>query len=811
MANKAEKKSRPPGKRRARGKKGLRVHLDSTLDVSNSQPADSASSVQISASEGSQIAIVFGDVIKLIKPDDVFVDADQCAELEAAIAQAESPPCFRLDNLLSPSDGSRFQLLSLIARSKCPCSASSCKSTDPFEVILSLMEGDGDVARCERGRRAALEAAALFHGDALTGACSRIAKRLQSLRISGARTLDLVKEAKRLIGAFSEAQYTPEDCLGIPVVECLSDAPVSGQIIVPSGWVLTPQGVMRPAKSESGEHDQLVVSTPLLIVGRLTDVVTGRESVKLAWFRDAEWQSHIVDRKQIASTRTIVELAEYGLPITSNTAAAVVQYLADFEAANVSELPLAKVTSRLGWQGPTPGKAFLLGHTLITPEVLQQERPVSGLEHEQRSLQAITFRGGDAGDEQLADGHCVGGTFEGWQKAVKPLVDYPRVRLGIYAAFTATLLAILKSPNFVLDYCGVTSGGKTVAARIAASVFGSPDERFGAASMLTWDATRVYLERAPAVQCDLPLVVDDTKRARNPKYITQTIYDVASGRGRGRGSVDGLQQSTTFRSVMITTGEAPITSFTEDGGTRARVLALWGSPFGKTDQATGRVVRQINASVCEHFGHAGREFVTYLLANRKKWSEWRKLYTALRKQYEERAVDNPVVHRMATHFAAITTAATIAHEANVLPWAYADPIDELWDVLVAEASEADRSAAALRQVVSWAHAHQEDFHGPRKLDKRVPNDGWAGRWSDYAKIAGGTVGWKSIDFYPHKLRKILKEYDFEDYEAIIRQWRDRGFLVLDKEGKNIKAHTDDGSTRMVCISRKAISEVTRTA
>jgi hypothetical protein len=38
--------------------------------------------------------------------------------------------------------------------------------------------------------------------------------------------------------------------------------------------------------------------------------------------------------------------------------------------------------------------------------------------------------------------------------------------------------------------------------------------------------------------------------------------------------------------VLISSGETPVTSFTEDGGTRARALCVWGAPFGPSSDAT---------------------------------------------------------------------------------------------------------------------------------------------------------------------------------------------------------------------------------
>ena len=81
---------------------------------------------------------------------------------------------------------------------------------------------------------------------------------------------------------------------------------------------------------------------------------------------------------------------------------------------------------------------------------------------------------------------------------------------------------------------------------------------------------------ASAVRNHLPLILDETKRVKNPKEISQTLYDFTSGRARGRGSVKGISVSPTWTSVLLASGEAPINSFSEDGGTRAGTLEMWG-------------------------------------------------------------------------------------------------------------------------------------------------------------------------------------------------------------------------------------------
>jgi len=76
---------------------------------------------------------------------------------------------------------------------------------DPFEAVLACMVGPEDVRRCERGRRAAMIAAAIFHpGSAdLTG--GRIATKLRQLGVSGSRATTITRDIRALIPAPTES------------------------------------------------------------------------------------------------------------------------------------------------------------------------------------------------------------------------------------------------------------------------------------------------------------------------------------------------------------------------------------------------------------------------------------------------------------------------------------------------------------------------------------------------------------------------------------------------------------------------------
>ncbi len=188
----------------------------------------------------------------------------------------------------------------------------------------------------------------------------------------------------------------------------------------------------------------------------------------------------------------------------------------------------------------------------------------------------ISFNPLAGGDQQIARAFHSQGTLEKWQRAVRRLKNYPRVLILLYASFVPPLLMILRAPNFIVDICGRTTTGKTIALRIGGSVWGCPDELAAEAVIHSWDSTQVWLERTASLLSGIPIILDDTKLARKPAVVADMLYLLANGRGRGRGNLQSLALGDSWRTVLISSGEAPATSFTQDGGTRTRVLEVRG-------------------------------------------------------------------------------------------------------------------------------------------------------------------------------------------------------------------------------------------
>src|SRR5262245_57320021 len=115
-----------------------------------------------------------------------------------------------------------------------------------------------------------------------------------------------------------------------------------------------------------------------------------------------------------------------------------------------------------------------------------------------------------------------------------------------------------------------------------------------------------------------PLILDDTKTVANPALVAQTImtYTQAEGRIRGRAADDrsvALGDIRECRGVLRPSGEQPVTSFTEAGGTRGRAICVTGYPFGDDSPQTGEVVKQLKAGLRANYGWAGSVVVGHLI------------------------------------------------------------------------------------------------------------------------------------------------------------------------------------------------------
>ncbi|MFO0905694.1 MAG: DUF927 domain-containing protein [Pirellulales bacterium] len=540
---------------------------------------------------------------------------------------------------------------------------------------------------------------------------------------------------------------------------------------VPNEYRLTEKGGVGLLKGDA--QIQTVCITPLVLTKRLKNINSGSQFVEVAWFENGRWTTRVVPRGTIADSRKIVELADFGMDVNSANAKDVVQYFTAFEAVNRTNLPLCELSSQTGWQGKDGERGFLRG-TNFEPACGKDEKT-------QRPL--IQFNDHDEGMKQAIAGIKARGKLATWAKAVQRVIKFPKVALALYASLAAALLMILRLANFCIDLAGESSGGKTTTLRISASVWGNVRQSQTDSIVRRCDVTATYFERYAQVNCDLPVYFDETKLLKDNHELGTRIYAFTTGMSRGRGTIGSLQRSTSYRSVLFTTGEQPITANSSDGGTRPRVLTLWGPPFTGDPNEVSQLIHEVMEVVEANYGVLGRKWVQVLVANRKAWKDWRNRHQEICKDYQSKVGQNRFALRQAESWAAIRLAAELVHEHIKLPWGFRDPIQPLLDDLCKEVSTADRALEALRFAYEHFVSHEVSFFNPEFRDRQ--ENMWLGccryeRPKDSRAAAAGDRHLVEFAFIPARLREVLKDGEFDD-DAVLRSWRDRRWIHYDKK------------------------------
>ena len=528
---------------------------------------------------------------------------------------------------------------------------------------------------------------------------------------------------------------------------------------MPPGYHVDPAGVC--LIGPEGERIY-VTSAPVYVSAIARDVEQDGVSLELRWRGDDGWASHTVDRFVAADARSLVRLASDGMPVHSGNATELVKYLAAFEAYNQAALPRINISRHMGWAG----EAFLWG----TDDLTAGSGP------------GVTLAGNPAMMAR-AEPYREGGTWEGWTDAVRRLVcPSPSVMLALYASACAPLLRILDADGFVVDWSGETSQGKTTALRVAASVWGVPKRDTGIIGSWSAPSTVGATVRAWFSQ-SMPVLLDDTKEGRDD-VVAALLYMIPAGREGDKGAADGsLRQARTWRTVLLSTGESPITSRSQDGGARARTLCIEGSPVKTGEQAI-----QIAEAMGQHHGHLGPRVVRYAIDHA---DQLRAAYEAHRAQYRADA-QSAVQGRAAAYVAALRVAAEVCTAVGC-PVPDRDPLDLAVQAAADAGVSADRPKEAMAALLTWCASHEAEFYG---RTHEQPHSGWAGVWQP---------GRSPIGLDEAVIARVLHASGYRLAE-VLHAWQSRGWMESNPGKTKKRMRMGSSSPWLLCVSADIVDD-----
>jgi putative DNA primase/helicase len=200
----------------------------------------------------------------------------------------------------------------------------------------------------------------------------------------------------------------------------------------------------------------------------------------------------------------------------------------------------ASCTDRIGWHG----RAFVLPKETIGDDaeriVFQSENAVEN-----------TFR--------------VKGTADQWRERVGALcVGNSRLVFAVACAFAGPMLRPAGMESGGFHYRGDSSGGKTTALKLAASVYG------GTSYLQRWRSTDNALEATAAAHSDCLLILDELAQI-DPKTAGECAYMLANEQGKARATRTGTPRPRqAWRLLFLSAGELGLSDHMAEGMKRTR-------------------------------------------------------------------------------------------------------------------------------------------------------------------------------------------------------------------------------------------------
>ena len=220
------------------------------------------------------------------------------------------------------------------------------------------------------------------------------------------------------------------------------------------------------------------------------------------------------------------------------------------------------------WPPTRPLRNKIIGElSIVKPTQRIRVTPVPGCHGKSYVLpgESYTPKGPDRRRFQLCHNPTVrlgefrrSGTLEEWKEHIgKACIHSTRARLAVATVFAAPNLRALNINSFGFNFSGITSSGKTLCVRSAASAVGLNSSEGPA----TWDASLAGFEQRALGHRDSILPLDDTSYLPQPDVAKLVTFRLAGNRPKAKAGQYVFANNLVdvdWRVLLLSTSEEPI-------------------------------------------------------------------------------------------------------------------------------------------------------------------------------------------------------------------------------------------------------------
>lgn len=436
------------------------------------------------------------------------------------------------------------------------------------------------------------------------------------------------------------------------------DTPGAGEVRWPFGILMRRDGL----HADAGEDGLVWLCAPFAVLGLARDGAGEGWGLWLRW-ADPDGRAHTwpMPARLLMTAPGELEaaLVERGLRVATDPAARLQLRRALGEVQAGSRVTLV---SRAGWHAqPGQDAVYML-----------PDGAVIG-----RATESLVLK---TPAENAAQMVAEAGTLQGWQQDIAAYAIGNDVAVvALCAAFAGPLLEPLGEASGGLHLAGRSKAGKTLALRLALSVWGLP---FKGGALRDWRSTANGLEGA-AEECGDGLLGLDELHQADPREVASAVYMLANESGKGRMRRDtSAARRRTWRTFILSTGELDLAAIVAKAGQKLSAGAevrlpsipmpatgLWPKLHGQPSHEA--LMTLLHGALRRQHGTPIRAFLARLTEARAAEPDALPLAAeAMRTRFARtlKSDADAQVRDVARRFALLALAGELATEWGVLPW-----------------------------------------------------------------------------------------------------------------------------------------------
>lgn len=466
---------------------------------------------------------------------------------------------------------------------------------------------------------------------------------------------------------------------------------------------------------------------PVLPVERYVNEDTGKEKVKIIFYKENEWKEKIVDKSQLSISQKLLLLSDDGLDVTSENVKYYINYFN--EIMNINNIKKLDSISHIGWK-----------ENLFVP--YDTHGIFDGADDFKNIYKSIGSKG----------------NYDKWKKCIFELRKHKVMKILMATTLASPLLEKLNLQPYMVNLWSSLSGnGKTLSCMVAMSIWGNPDI---GALRLSSNNTQNYYSVVASFMRNFTCYFDELQIVKRSKYLDleSLVMDLCNGTEKGR-----LNKNSQAREVKVWYNNFLFTSndklVKENAGEQVynRVIDLEiGEKIINNGQDIAKVVK-------ENYGFAGREYIKHI-----QKVGFDAIFERFKGIYNEVLSKTKATDKQASSLASILLANQLANECIFED----DYILQVEDIIeyVNDKDEIKTAIKAKEYIISIINANWKKFDD-----------------SNYGECWGFKNEWHCTFNAQILYRELLKGgYEFD---TVKKEWAEMGFLEKNSQGKYVHQTT----------------------